>query len=386
MTGIALLGAGAIAGVHADACGQWNNRCEVRAVCDLYPDKAKALIEKKGLRKAAAYGDIDAVLARDDIDAVFICLPPDVHASVAIRALNAGKHVLVEKPMAASLQECDAMIEAAAAAKGKILSPVAQNRFRTPNARVKRMIRSGDAGRVLYATVNSLWWRGGNYYDIWWRGTWEKECGGCFTSHAVHHIDLLLWMLGKPERVTAVIANVGHDNSECEDLGVAILEYTGMLAQISASLVTHDEEQELIFQTDRGRLSVPWRTAASKALPNGFPEEDVENRNALQRCYENIPELTVEGHPAQIGNFLDAISGDAPLQVTGEEGRNAIELIMAIYKASLERAPVTLPIGREDPFYRRETMAAAMPRFHQKTRSVENFTTSEITLGRDVGK
>jgi predicted dehydrogenase len=287
--------------------------------------------------------------------------------------------------MATSLAECDAMIGAARSA-GKILSPVAQNRFKTPNARVKAMLDSGVGGKVLYTTVNSLWWRGGNYYDIWWRGTWEKECGGCFTSHAVHHLDLLLWMLGKPERVTAVTANVGHDNSECEDLGVAVLEYPGMLAQVSASLVTHDEEQEMIFQTERGRLSVPWKTAAAKALPNGFPEADPEGKNLLQRHYEKLPELKTEGHPAQIGNFLAAVAGTEPSLVIAEEGRNAIELIMAIYRSSVTRTTVSLPIAPDDPFYRRETMTAAMPRFHQKTRSVENFATSDITLGRDVGR
>jgi predicted dehydrogenase len=358
----------------------------VRAVCDLYLDKAQSLIERKELRHADAQGDIEEVLRRDDIDAVSICLPPDVHASTAVRALQAGKHVLVEKPMATSLQECDAMIEAARAS-GKILSPVAQNRFKTPNGRVKAMIDSGVAGRVLYAVVNSLWWRGGNYYDIWWRGTWEKECGGCFTSHAVHHIDLLLWMLGKPEKVTAVTANVGHENSECEDLGVAILEYPGMLAQVSASLVTHDEEQEMIFQTERGRLSVPWKTASARALPNGFPEEDPEGRDFLQNYYDGLPVLETEGHPAQIDAFLSAIAGsDVPSLVTGREGRDAIELIMAIYRSSVTRAPVTLPLLPDDPFYRRETMTAAMPRFHRKTRSVENFTSSDINLGRDVGR
>ncbi len=385
MLGIAILGSGAIAAVHADAYLQYPDRCEIRAVCDLYPEKAQDLIDRKGLTAALAYGKIEEVLARADIDAVSICLPPSAHADIAVKALEQGKHVLVEKPMASSLEECDAMIAAAKRAN-RLLSPVAQNRFKTPNMRVKQMIDAGDAGRVLHATVNSLWWRGGNYYDIWWRGTWEQECGGCVTSHAVHHIDLLLWMLGKPRRVTAVIGNVGHDNSECEDIGIAILEYPGMLAQMTASLVTHDEEQELVFQAQNGRLSVPWQTAVSKALPNGFPEADTAAKDALQARYEALPALKVEGHPAQVKNFLDAIDGSDDLLITGESGRDAVELIMAVYKAASTGLPTTLPIGTDDPFYRRASMTAAMPRFHEKTRSVENFSTSEITLGRDVGK
>jgi predicted dehydrogenase len=385
MIGIGIIGSGSIAQVHSDAYSEFPDLCEVRAVCDLYVDKAEALIEKKGLKKAKAYKEIDEVVSLRGIDAVSICLPPGSHAQTAIKALDAGKHVLVEKPMAASLAECDAMI-AAAEKSGKILSPVAQNRFKTPNARVKTMIQEGAAGRVLFAAINSLWWRGSNYYDIWWRGTWDTECGGCMTSHAVHHIDLLLWMLGRPDRVTAVIANVGHDNSECEDLGIAILEYPGMLAQLTSSLVNHDEMQELIFQAEYGRLSVPWTTAARKALPNGFPQENNEAKEAIQKRYESIPALAREGHPAQIANFLATIEGTQALAITGRDGRAAMELIMAIYKSSLTRLPVTLPIARDDIFYSRESMTRAMPRFRQKTRSVENFASSEITLGRDVSR
>jgi predicted dehydrogenase len=248
------------------------------------------------------------------------------------------------------------------------------------------MIDEGVVGKVLYAAVNANYWRGPNYYDIWWRGSWENECGGCVTSQAVHYLDLLLWMLGKPEKVTGIITNVAHDNSECEDLGMAILEYPGMLAQFAASLVSHGEEQELVFQAERGRLSVPWTTVSNKALPNGFPTEDIETKNAIQKRYESIPALEREGHPAQVSNFLGAIEGREKLFITGQDGRAAIELIMAIYKSSLTRQPVTLPITKDDIFYSKESMVKAMPRFFQKTRSIENFAASEISLGRDMGR
>ena len=385
MIGIGIIGSGAIANSHADAFLEFPDRCEVRAVCDLYVDKAQSLIDKKGMKNARAYKDIDEVLSQKGIDAISICLPPASHADITVKALNAGKHVLVEKPMATSLAECDAMI-AAAEKSGKVPSPVAQNRFKTPNARVKTMLKEGAAGKVLFAAVNSLWWRGSNYHDIWWRGTWDNECGGCVTGHAVHHIDLLLWMLGKPERVTAIITNVGHDNSECEDLGLAILEYPGMMAQLTVSLVNHDELQELVFQSEKGRLSIPWATAANKPLPNGFPQEDTGVKEALQKRYDSIPAIEREGHPAQVANFLDAIEGRDKLAITGMDGRNAIELIIAIYKSSLTRQAVALPIGMDDPFYTREGMTKAMPRFNKKTRNIENFPTTEITLGRNLGK
>ena len=130
----------------------------------------------------------------------------------------------------------------AAGKNSRILSPICQNRFKTPVQKVYRLLESGVCGKVNLVSVNSLWWRGADYYDLWWRGTWENEGGGCLISHAVHHVDLLQWMVGMPLRVTAVISNAAHENSECEDAAIGILEYPGFLAQITASVVTHGEE------------------------------------------------------------------------------------------------------------------------------------------------
>jgi predicted dehydrogenase len=337
------------------------------------------------LKNAVAYKDVADILLRSDIDAVSICLPPKAHSELTVKALDAGKHVLVEKPMASSVAECDAMI-AAALRNGKLLSPVAQNRFTTASMRVKKLLDDKSTGRVLYATANSIWWRGGSYYDIWWRGTWEAEGGGALTSHAVHQLDLLLWMLGMPRQVTAHIKNVGHDNSECEDAGVVILDYPDKFVQLNLSLVSHDEGQELVFQTEGGRLSVPWKSAVSKALPNGFPVDDADGKAALDAKYEALPEIKLTSHPAQIGNFLGAIAGKERILVDGESGRAAVEVIMASYKSSVTNAPIKLPLSADDPFYKRESMVKAMPHFFEKKRSVENFAASEITLGRPAGK
>lgn len=382
---VILVGAGAIAAVHADAYRMFPNECRIVAVCDPFAEKAEGLIRDKKL-DAKAYADYHKAFAECGAQAVSICVPPALHTQTAIDALDAGLHVLCEKPMANSLEECDAMI-AAARRSGRLLSIVAQNRFKTPNQKVKTLLAQGAAGRPLFVTVNSLWWRGQNYYDLWWRGTWERESGGCVANHAVHHIDLLLWMMGMPRRVTAVLANVGHDNSQCEDVGTAVLEYPKALAQLTASLVTHDEEQEMIFQCERGRLSVPWKPAASKALPNGFPQPDADACAALQKAYDALPALALEGHPAQIHNFLSAVRGTQPLAVDGAQGRAAIELIGAIYKAACTHAPVELPFEPDDPFAKKGGIAANMPHFHEKVRSVDNFEKSPpITLGRNVGQ
>ena len=381
----AILGSGAIAAVHADAYLYHAGKCEIRAVCDVFPEKAQALIDNKGLKDAVAYKEIDEVLSRDDIDVVSVCLPPGLHADATIKALKNGKHVLCEKPMATSLEECDRMIKAAEES-GKLLTVMANFRFKTPFRKVKQLLDEGIAGKVLHATVNSLWWRGANYYDLWWRGTWKSEAGGCVINHAVHHLDVLQWMLGKPKHVTAVITNIAHDNSECEDLAIAILEYPGMLTQVTASLLEHDEEQEMIFQAEKARISVPWKVAAAKPLPNGFPEENVDVIKAIQDRYDSLPNETLDAHTGQIDDLIAAIEGKEKLLVTGQDGRSALELIMAIYKSGVERKTVSLPLDPGDPFYKQETMLEAVPHFNEKKRSVDNFTPTEITLGRDYGR
>ena len=385
MIGIAIIGTGAVAEVHVQAFKIFHDRCEVRALADLHPEKAEKLARNQGLR-AFVCQDFREAVSRDDIELVSVCLPPSVHAEAAVAALEAGKHVIVEKPMASSLEECDAMIQAADKA-GRLLSVIAQNRYKIPVMKVKKILESGAAGRILHTTANSYWWRGQSYYDLWWRGTWKAEGGGCTLNHAVHHIDLLRWVLGMPEEVTAVFTNVNHLNSETEDLSIAVLHYPkGSLAQITSSLVDHGEEQELVFQAERTRVSVPWRVKASLPMENGFPREDPDTERELQALYDSLPSIPHEGHPGQMDNILQAIEGKAPLLVDGKEGRATLELIMGIYKAAATRTPIPFPLQRNDPVYRKETMLALMPRFHEKTKRVQGFASSAITLGRDLGK
>lgn len=384
-TGIGIIGAGAVAPAHVSGYLAHPELCEIRAVCNPTIEKAQKLIDDNGL-KAAALSDYHELLSMPEIDAVSLCLPPALHAQVTVDALNAGKHVLCEKPMAGSLEECDAMLSAAAR-NGKLLSIVAQNRYKTPYWKMKKLIDSGAIGDVRFAKVDSLWWRGENYYDIWWRGTWEKESGGCFMSHAVHHIDLAQWMFGMPDSVSAFITNVGHHNSECEDLGVAVFSYDGMITEFTSSLVTHGEGQEITVQGEKAGIGVPWSVFASRPLSNGFPEKDEASTEEVQNAYDAIPELECEGHAAQIGNFLRAIAGTEPLLIDGQQGKNTIELITAIYKSSCTRSPVALPIGKDDAFYFRGGTAKEMPHFFEKTKSVAAVKLDRpISFGRDVGK
>lgn len=383
--GIAIIGAGAIADAHIKAYTLYPDLCEVRAVCDIFPEKAEALIQANAL-PAKAYKDYQDALASGEIDAVSICLPPQMHADIAVASLRSGCHVICEKPMACSLEECDMMIRAAEES-GKILSVVVQNRCKTPNQKVKTILDEGQIGKILFATVDSLWWRGQSYYDLWWRGTWDKESSGAMASHGVHHIDLMQWMLGMPKSVYAVIDNVGHDNSECEDLGMAILRYPDKLVRLTTSIVNHNEDQELQFHGEKASVAVPWKVAANTSMVNGFPEENTEEVARLQAYYDALPELEREGHPAQLLNFLRAIRGEEALMVDGAEGRKTIELITAIYKSANTGLTVELPLGSDDVYYERGGFAKVMPHFHEKHKNVDNFVGAKpITLGRDVGK
>ncbi|MDA3811825.1 MAG: Gfo/Idh/MocA family oxidoreductase [Spirochaetaceae bacterium] len=383
--GVAIIGLGGISSVHIEGYLTFENECKIKVICDNNKEKAEKVLLDLALDNVQVISDWKQLLSDPKVDLVSICLPPGLHAEIAIALLGAGKNVLIEKPMALSLRDCDQIIKTAKE-NNVIVSVVAQNRYKVPTMKVKQLISEGIAGQIHTSVVNSLWWRGENYYDIWWRGTWESEGGGCMMNHAVHHIDLLQWMNGMPKKVTAVITNLAHSNSECEDHAIAILQYPNMIAQVTASLLAHDEEQEMVFQTKKARLSIPWKPAASKALENGFPEKDVQFLKKIQARYDAIEEIKYEGHTGQIQNVIKAINGEENLMVDGHEGRNSIELIMAVYKSATTGKTVELPLGIDDTFYDTDSFVQTMPHFNEKTISTAGFKENVITLGRDICK
>ena len=391
MLSVAIIGTGNISQSHINGYLAFPERCKISHLVDIFPEKAakKNADFNLGASVAASHKDI---VNNPAIDLVSICTPPYCHAEIAIDFLKAGKHVIVEKPMAASLEECDAMI-AAANASGTVFSVIAQNRFRDPVANLKKALDSGKIGKVVHAQVDSFWWRGHSYYDLWWRGTWEKEGGGCTLNHAVHHIDMLGWMLGLPEQVSAVLSNAAHDNAEVEDISVAILRYSGglcakgALAQITSSVIHHGEEQQLVFQGEKARISAPWKVVANIAQPNAFPQKEQNTAliKELDDLIEAQPPLAHTVHEGQIDNVLHAIeTGAAPL-IGGQDGRRTIELITAIYKAGSEERAIALPIKADDPFYTVKGIMANAPHFYEKTASVHEQA-GNITVGSDYRK
>ncbi len=378
MIRIAIIGTGGIAHEHMKAYLALADRCKVVALVDIIPGKAKRFMEEFHLQ-CDTYENHEDILDRTDIDLADVCTPPYVHASISINCLRSGKNVVCEKPMAASLEECDAMIKARDES-GKLLSIIAQNRFRKGIRDLKLLLESGIAGPVRHAQVDSFWWRGHCYYDLWWRGTWEKEGGGCTLNHAVHHIDMLCWMMGLPDKVTSVLANTAHDNAEVEDLSVSILQYPNALAQLTASVVHHGEEQKLIFQCEKAKISAPFSCKASLALSNGFPKKNEELEKEIAEYVNQLPALKYEGHTGQLENVITAIETDTLPAIGGEDGRRTIELITAIYLSGSFGQTVELPLTKDSPFYTVDGIMKNTPHFYEKAASVAELN-GEITVG-----
>ncbi len=380
MVKCAIIGLGAISGSHVEGYLAQGDRCQIIAVSDMKADNIRKTIQQYGLN-VAEYTDYKEMLKDESIDLVSICTPPGAHKAIAIDCLHAGKHVLLEKPMAPSLSECDEMISEASKAN-KILSVVAQYRYTGQYYRLKKLIDSKNAGNILHIAADALFWRGQPYYYLDWRGRWTTEGGGCTLNHAVHFIDQLLWLAGMPRRVAAFMGNAAHDNAEVEDISEAILQFeSGILGRITSSLLHHGEKQGISIQTEKGSIGVPFLPRSARTMDNGFPEEDTEQAELLKREFDNVELPVHQGHAGQIQDVLSAIEGKESHYVTGEEGRNSLELIQAIYKSAVTQSIVELPLSKDDTFYSKETMISQMPVYHKKTISISAFQNNTIKVG-----
>lgn len=379
MINVAIIGNGGICPAHVESYLKFPDRCRIAALVDIVPGKAEKMKERFGL-DCETLEDYHELFSRG-IDLADICTPPFTHAFITIDCLKAGLNVVCEKPMAASLEECDAMIRARDES-GKKLTIIAQNRFRKEIRDVRALVQSGMAGKVRDVRIDSFWFRAHCYYDLWWRGTWEKEGGGCTLNHAVHHIDMLGWIMGLPERVTSILANTGHDNAEVEDLSVSVMEYPGALATVTASVVHHGEEQQLVFQCEKAKVSAPFDCFASITHPNGFPEKtpDPEFRKQAEAYLAALPPIPYEGHPGQLEAMLTALETGADVPITAEEGRRTIELITAIYKSGSLHRSTELPLKKDDPFYTVDGIRSHVPHFYEKSASVQDFE-GDIVVG-----
>ena len=381
MINVAILGTGGIASSHVEGFLAFPERCRIVALANRTPAKAEALKAKHNL-DCRIVSDARELADSDDVDLAVVLTPPAAHAEQSVMLLRSGKHVLLEKPMAMSPDECEAIL-AAERESGRMVSVVAQNRFKTPAMRMKKVIDSGILGALNHIQVNSFWWRSGSYYDLYWRGRWDTEGGGCTLIHSVHHIDLMLWLVGMPYELRSIFDNLAHDNSEVEDISLTLMRFKPhLLGQLTSSIVHYGEEQSIVLQAGRAGIALPWRVMSLTARENGFPAGDDEKTIAeIQSFYDSLPELEHEGHTGQIDDVLAAIEQNRPPIVTARDGANAISLVRAVYKSALENAPVALPMAADDPYRSSGGFLSKAVKFHEKTRNIEAFRDNEIVVG-----
>jgi predicted dehydrogenase len=343
---IAIVGCG-IGAQHLDALLLLQDLWEVRVVCDKDENRARALAARAP--GAEVVSSLEAVLARDDVDVVDICLPPALHVAAVRATLQSGKDAVCEKPLAASIAEVDG-IAALAARTGRVVCPVYQYRFGNGIRKLWRLVEAGVPGRALVATVETHWNRGPAYYRVPWRGRKDSELGGALVSHAIHAHDLLTEVLGPVRRVQAVIAT-RVNCIETEDCAAACLEMAdGALVTLSVTLGSAEEITRLRFcfanLTVESALD-PYRPASD---PWRFVPRDAETAAEIKTLLEDFrpgPE-GFQGLFAELAASLEA--GEEP-PVTLADARRSIELATALYYAAATREAVELPLRPSHPAY-----------------------------------
>ena len=313
------------------------------AVTSRREERAKEFASKWNLN--LWYTDYVEMLEKAPIDAVIISVPHNLHYSMAMDAIKAGKHTLVDKPMAINLKEADEMINEAKKRNVK-LGVNLQSRFDPTFRKVKEAVEEGRFGRLILGDAYVKWFRTQEYYDNSpWRGRWATEGGGALINQAVHTIDLLLWIMGPPKYLWAQIDTVAH-KIEVEDLAVAAIRFeNGALGVIEGSTATypglptqleiHGTKGTAIIE---GEVLKRWSVVGEKEI---IVEKAKEGLQSWAR-----PELVpATNHASLIRDFAEAILNDREPFVNGVEGRRSLEIIMAIYKSGRSRSVVDFPLS-----------------------------------------
>lgn len=352
---VAIIGPGKGAELHARALAEMSD-ARLVAVWGRSAQRAEAFAARFG---ADAFADFDALVSRARAEVAIVSTPHPLHAEHAIGAANAGLHVLVEKPMAVRVEDCDRMIAAAADRRVR-LAVVSQRRWYEPVRRVKAAIEAGRVGEPGLAIVTLLGWRGPEYYAMdEWRGTRSGEGGGVIVNQGSHLLDLLQWLAGPVVEVSACVANLNHPEIEVEDSVVASLRLAGGgLASVVASNSVRPGLYARIHVHGRSGASVGVQTDGGSMFVAGLPGDPEPPINDLwtipgeERLLEEWQredrergeriDVTTHYHALQLRDFFDAVrEGRAPA-ATGEDGRRTVELIDAIYRSQERGAPVRL--------------------------------------------
>lgn len=337
--GYVIIGCGMIAQFHIAAINATPD-AQVRGVYDAMPERCWQFAAQNNVKP---YTTLAEVWADETVDAVCICTPSGLHYPQAMEALDHGKHVLVEKPMALNLADCDALI-GRAAEKGLTLGVVSQLRFSPGIQQAKQALDAGALGRLVCADLYMKFHRSQDYYDSSaWRGTWAMDGGGALMNQGIHGVDLLQYLAGPVETVFARAKTLVR-KIEVEDTLSAVTEFaSGAIGVIQATTSMHSgfsrrielcgEKGTIILEEDKILL---WDMADDEGLT-------LETQGPAEvRSSSDPTQISAGGHTRQIGNFNAAILGREPLLIDGAEGRKALEIILGAYRSSRENRPVTL--------------------------------------------
>lgn len=347
MLGFAIVGCGMIARFHAKALAEVPDTRLV-ALVSRKAANADALNDALGL-KCEVYTDLAPVLARKDVHVVIITTPSGAHLEPAVAAANAGKHIVVEKPLEITLDRCDGIIDACEKNKVKLCT-IFPSRFADANQALKHAVDAGKFGRVTLGETTCKWWRPQSYYDEGgWKGTKALDGGGALMNQAIHNVDLLLWLMGPVTHINGFTAMLAHQRIDVEDTAVACLRFaSGALGVIQATtsiypgypktIAVHgDRGSAVIEQEDVIRWDFAPETAEDKAVKERFAQKVGASGGA-----SNPAAISHAGHARQLTDFVRAITnGTAPL-VDGREGRRAVEVILGIYQATATGRTVSL--------------------------------------------
>ena len=354
---VGIVGLGKVAHLHAKAIKEIKN-ADFTAGCSRSIEKAESFVADY---EAVPYDNITKMVRETDLDLVIICTPHPNHVEPTIEAIEAGAHVLVEKPLASTLQDCDTMIEAAQRANLK-LGVISQRRWYPPTLRVKKAIDNGKIGKPVLGTINMLGWRDKAYYNSDpWRGKWELEGGGVMVNQAPHQLDLFCWLMGPIDEVYGHWANLNHPFIEVEDTALAILKFkSGAIGNIIVSnsqkpgifskIQVHGENGASVgVQTEGGAMFIAGMAPITEPPVNDLwtiPGEE----NKLKEFTKEDNELFHKVDPMvyfirlQIKEYLDALDNNREPLVNGEEGHRTVELFTAIYRSTRDNKPVKFPL------------------------------------------
>ena len=342
----AIIGCGRISPNHVMAAK--NNNLDIVALCDVVRENAEDKILKFDLDPdhVKVYEDYKELLKNEKLDLVAIATESGKHAAIAIDCINAGCHVIIEKPIALSIADADAIIKAGKE-KGVLVCANHQNRFNKSIQEIRKAIDKHRFGKLLYGTAHIRWARNHEYYDrASWRGTWEQD-GCALMNQCIHDIDLLRWMMGDEiDTVYGMTDRLIHPYIEAEDLGLAVIKFkNGSYGTIEGTTNVYPKnlEETLYIFGEKGTVKAGGE-AVNIIEDWRFSDYFGDEEKVKQECSENPPNIYGFGHTKLYKNVINAIEGKEELLVDGEAGKRALELVLAIYKSAAEGQPVKLPL------------------------------------------